>query len=165
MVGALGGAEGKVSRGLCVRKDWCAHGKLNPGPCVRKHWVPRAKSSCPGPGVARVVPTRRLDRDNRKAALCGLKAQIRPVEVEAERGIKPERRVSGKDQHQFVERAHSCWQLRLFANVNAGCGNPAEAFGGEVTSCALDSTVQAIRRRVAVLEEDDLVRRPASQAW
>ena len=79
------------------------------GPASESTGVPRAKSSCPGPGVSRVVPTGRLDRDNRKAALCGLKAQIRPVEVKAERGIKPERRVSGKDQHQFVERAHSRW--------------------------------------------------------
>ena len=67
------------------------------------HKYPRHRS------MPRVVPTRRLDRDNRQAALCGLKAQISPVKVEAERGIKPERRVSGNDQQQFVQGAHSRW--------------------------------------------------------
>ena len=107
----------------------CRHGQpvvpfLGEDVCAREKRPGRAY----GP---RVVAANPVEHDHREAALGCLRANVGPVEVEPERGIKSQRCVSGYDQEQLVQSGDLCGQLKSIVELVPAMDNPPESVNRE----------------------------------
>jgi hypothetical protein len=59
-----------------------------------------------------------------------LQANVRPVEMEPQRGVEFQTGIPANDQKQLVERRDRGRQLGAIAQLSSAINNPADSFGG-----------------------------------